>query len=112
MKKILLLLVLCVGIINSEDVLVKAKKPKSESVSKLKEQMASDLEEILHLSTHAIKQLTNVIDEAVKQVKQLAGQESGKLVSADKKILEQCQQDICRLKKVLRDLDGQCCLGM
>lgn len=112
MKRLIVVGSLLGSFIETEDILVRSKKQKSESVSKIKEQIASDLEEILYLSTKTIKQLTAVIDDAIVNVKQLAGQESGTLASADKKRLEQCRHDICRLKKVLHDLDGQCCLAI
>ncbi len=111
MKRLIVVGSLLGSFIETEDILVRSpKKQKSESVSKIKEQIASDLGEIVSLSTKTINKLTAVIDDAIVNVKQLAGQESGTLASADKKRLEQCRLDICRLKKVLHDLDGQCCL--
>lgn len=93
-----------------EDILVKSKKPKTESVSKLKEQIANDLEELLKLSTRSIKHLTTLIDDIVVDVKQLAGQESGPLTSADKKKLETFRQNVSLIKETLLDLERECCL--
>jgi len=97
-------------IVTAEDILVKSKKPKTESVSKLKEQVAIDLEELLKLSTTSIKHLTVLIDDIVVDIKQLAGQESGPLGSADKKKLETFRQNVSCIKETLLDLERACCL--
>lgn len=106
-----LLLIACISFyVHSEDILVKNKKQKNESVAKLKEHIGSDLEELLSLSTRSIKHLTELIDDIVIDVKQLAGQESGPLASADKKKLEQFHQNVCLIKQTLQDLELACCL--
>lgn len=93
-----------------EDILVKSKKQKTESVSKLKEQIAGELEDLLKLSTRSIKDLTMLIDDIVIDVKQLAGQESGPLACADKKKLESFRQNVSTIKSSLLDLERECCL--
>ncbi|MBI2353034.1 hypothetical protein HYV11_02200 [Candidatus Dependentiae bacterium] len=96
--------IFCDVCIRPEEVVIKKKK--TESTVKIKEQIACDLEDILRLSTQAIKKLTNTIDEVVGQVKQLAGQQAGILASADKKQLELFQVEVARLKKTLLDFQS------
>lgn len=104
------LIALIPALVIAEDILVKTKKPKTESASKLKEQIAGDLEDLLNLSTRSIKHLANLVDDIIVDVKQLAGQESGSLASADKKKLETYRQNISLIKNRLLELEQNCCL--
>ena len=108
-KKILFLSIFCIVQLDAEDIIVK-QKPKKESINKMKEQLASDFEDLITLSTHSIKYLSELIDDTVVHVKQLAGQQDGALVNPDKKTVELYHQKVCQLKKMLQDLDGQCSL--
>lgn len=112
MKKILFigLLLSTQSFIQSEDVLIKGKKAKSESVSKMKEQLAIDLESLLKLATEAMKHVAEFINDIVVDVKQLTGQESGALASADKKTLESYRAYIEQSKASLKNLEKDCCL--
>ena len=109
-RKYIWVLLLCTTLV-AEDITVQ-KKSKKESTHKIKEQLASEFEDLLTLSTHSIKYLTELIDDVVVHVKQLAGQQEGVLVHADKKTLQLYQQKVSHLKKLLQDLDGQCKLGL
>lgn len=99
------------SVIFAEDITV-PKKVKKESTNKMKEQLVSDFEDLLMLSTHSIKDLSELIDDLVVHVKQLAGQEAGALAHPDKKTLQEYQQKVDHLKKLLQSLDGQCRLGL
>lgn len=110
-KKLLFLSILYIFQLHAEDITVK-QKPKKESVNKKKEQLASDFEDLITLSTHSIKYLSELIDDTVIHVKQLAGQQDGALANPDKKTVESYHQKVCQLKKMLQDLDGQCNLAM
>lgn len=105
-----MLIVLIPSAVDVEDILVKTKKPKTESVSKIKEQIAAELEELLKLSTQSIKDLAQLVDDIVIDVKQIAGQESGPLASADKKCLEKFREKVASIKNALQDLELECCL--
>ena len=112
MKKIYIstLIALCASLINSiivaENILVKNKKTKSESISKIKEQTTSDLEELLNLSTHTIKQISELIDNIVIDCKQLNGIESGPLTCCDKKTLQLYNAKIEQAKTALKEIDN------
>lgn len=111
MKKFLfMLIVVAHSVVRTEDILAKPKKTKTESVSKLKEQIGNDLEELLRISTRSIKHLANLVDTIATDIKQLAGQEAGFLASADKKTLEQFRQNVCQIKTTLQELEFECCL--
>lgn len=98
------------SLIQSEDVLVKGKKAKSESASKIKEQLVIDLGSLLQSATDAIRHIAEFVDDIVVDVKQLTGQESGVLASADKKRLELYRLRIEQSKASLENLKRDCCL--
>ena len=94
----------------SENILVKSKKVKSESIATIKENLVDDLDELLKICTKSIKHMTNLVDDIIVDVKQLAGQESGILAHADKVSLESYRQKVKKIKNMLQELELECCL--
>ncbi|MBM18335.1 MAG: hypothetical protein CL947_04690 [Epsilonproteobacteria bacterium] len=117
MKKIIVtlsIMLICVQSVQSESII--KQKPKKDGVqkvssTKLKEQLAAEFEDLLHVSTHSIKHLSELVDDIVVHVKQLAGQQEGILASADKKTLQQYQEKVAQLKGLLQTLDNTCRLA-
>jgi len=95
-----------------EVLIVKPKVVKKESTAKVKEHLMTSLEELLFLATASVKQLTELIEQVVGDVKDLAGQKDGLLSSADKKTLLCYQEKVQEIQKLLQDLHQECCLSI
>jgi len=76
----------------------------------IKEQLVNDLDELLSICTKSIKNLAYLVDDIIIDVKQLAGQKSGDLASADKKSLDVYRQKVKKIKNALQELEFECCL--
>lgn len=91
--------------VQSEDIFTSKPKVKKEmSVSKMKEELAHNYEQLLHTTTKSMKHLASMIDDIVIQIKQLAGEEQGLLYSADKQVIKQHQKKIEDLQEILENL--------
>lgn len=110
-KFLLFFLLFCMQSVLGENILMQPHK-KKESVSKLKEALANDFDLLMQDSTFCIRELSALIDQIVQGVKQLAGQQDGILATSDRKVLQSYQEKVNELKKVLKTIQGNCCLDI
>ncbi len=110
MKKLLFIGLMVTLSVQAEDIFMKPKK--KESAAKIKEQLVHDFEDLLQLATCSIRELTNLLDEVVVGVKQLAGQQDGVLSTSDKKVLQSHQEKVNDLRELLSGLQKNCTLHM
>lgn len=93
----------CVTLLG-EDIFVKPKKVKTESAAKVKEQLLEKAQELVKLSTKAVRQITHQVDSLADDIKQLVGGQDGKLANADVAALKAYGQKMQTIEQALQQV--------
>ena len=108
MKKIYVVILLLFSYEMSAENIIKSKSAKKESVQSMKQQLAHGYEDLIHVATSSVKTISTLIDDIVSQIKQLAGDGEGDLLTADKKTLKLYQEKVIVLQEQLEQIVSTC----